>query len=138
MNWLGFLGGGAVESIAKGVKSVATLFTPDKEEQGKRDHTAKVLGITTEHEQEMANLGIDQAALAGAHAMATAEWNASKGKTGFLNSLVDFLNRLPRPCMALGIIGIFAWTMIDPISAAAAFTTMEIIPTDFWYMAMGS
>lgn len=54
--------------------------------------------------------------------------------------LMDGVNRVPRPAMALGLIGIFVWTCADPPSASRAFVALALIPDALWtvfYMVVG-
>lgn len=48
------------------------------------------------------------------------------------DSLVDGLNRLPRPLLTFGIIWIFIYTWIDPGSMVDFFSVLEIVPDTFW------
>lgn len=48
------------------------------------------------------------------------------------DSFIDGLNRLPRPAMALGVIGIFVWASADPVGFAAAAQAWALIPDEMW------
>lgn len=48
------------------------------------------------------------------------------------DSFIDGLNRLPRPAMALGVIGIFVWASADPVGFAAAAQAWSLIPEEMW------
>lgn len=52
------------------------------------------------------------------------------------DSLVDGLNRLPRPLLVLGVFGMLVWTVVDPIFMARVFTAWAIIPTPVWGLMM--
>ncbi|WP_340251145.1 holin family protein [Roseobacter sp. HKCC-CH-9208] len=55
------------------------------------------------------------------------------GSTGF-DRAINGLNRLPRPLMALSVIGLFAFAMIDPVAFAARMTGLAAIPEPLWWL----
>lgn len=50
------------------------------------------------------------------------------------DSFIDGLNRLPRPFMALGVIGLFVWASADPAGFAVAAQAWSLIPEEMWIM----
>lgn len=60
-----------------------------------------------------------------------AEFADRQGRTWW-DSFIDGLNRLPRPAMALGVIGIFVWASADPAGFAAAAQAWALIPDEMW------
>lgn len=134
--WSSIIGGGA-SAIMDSAKGVIGMFTTDKVVDSKQAHTIDLERLKATHSETMASIGIDQTALEGAQAMAVAEWQASAGKTGPLNAFVDFINRLPRPLMALGVIAMFAYNFYDPVSAQAAFQTLDYVPLELWSILGG-
>jgi hypothetical protein len=54
-------------------------------------------------------------------------------KAGF-DRLMDALNRLPRPFMALGTLALIAAAMIDPVWFAARMTALAQIPEPLWWL----
>lgn len=60
-----------------------------------------------------------------------AEFTDRQNRTWW-DSFIDGLNRLPRPAMALGVIGIFVWASADPVSFAAAAQAWALIPDEMW------
>ena len=52
-------------------------------------------------------------------------------RSGF-DRAMDGLNRLPRPLMALSVIGLFAFAIIDPVAFAARMTGLAAIPEPLW------
>lgn len=50
----------------------------------------------------------------------------------YFDSLIDGINRLPRPLMALGTIGLFIWCAYDPKGFAVAMTSLALIPEMLW------
>lgn len=53
---------------------------------------------------------------------------------GILNQIADFMNRLPRPIMAFGVIGLFTLAAIDPVYFAEIMTGMQLVPDNLWYL----
>ncbi|MEO1562433.1 MAG: holin family protein [Pseudomonadota bacterium] len=47
---------------------------------------------------------------------------------------VNGLNRLPRPFMALGTIGLFAFAMADPIAFSVRMQGLSYIPEPLWWL----
>ncbi|MBP7338686.1 3TM-type holin [Niveispirillum sp.] len=60
-----------------------------------------------------------------------AEFADRQNRTGW-DSFIDGLNRLPRPAMALGVIGIFVWASADPAGFAVAAQAWSLIPEEMW------
>ncbi|MBY6117380.1 holin family protein [Mameliella alba] len=48
------------------------------------------------------------------------------------DSLVDGLNRLPRPLLALWALWVLVWTPYDPIFMAQVFAAWAVIPQSVW------
>jgi hypothetical protein len=47
---------------------------------------------------------------------------------------MDALNRIPRPAMALGTLGLFVAAMVDPIWFAARMTGIALVPEPLWWL----
>ena len=50
------------------------------------------------------------------------------------DSLVDGLNRLPRPLMTFGVIGLFVWAVADPSAFSLAMLALQNVPEMLWYI----
>lgn len=50
------------------------------------------------------------------------------------DSLVDGLNRLPRPVITFSIMGLFVWAFYDPAAFSDYMRAMEIVPDELWMM----
>lgn len=48
--------------------------------------------------------------------------------------LIDGVNRLPRPGMALGTLGLFVAAMVDPIWFAARMQGIALVPEPLWWL----
>ncbi len=58
---------------------------------------------------------------------------AHSGSTGF-DRAINGLNRLPRPLMALSVMGLFAFAMIDPDAFAARMVGLASVPEPLWWL----
>ncbi|MEM6692636.1 MAG: 3TM-type holin [Planctomycetota bacterium] len=79
------------------------------------------------HQQVIEGLGLDQATLA----QFAAEFTPQSNRTWW-DSLVDGLNRLPRPIMALGVLSMFVLAPIDPVRFTTIAEAYSVIPPGFW------
>lgn len=55
-------------------------------------------------------------------------------RRGWFDQLMDALNRIPRPAMALGTLGLFVSAMVDPIWFAARMTGIALVPEPLWWL----
>lgn len=55
------------------------------------------------------------------------------GSSGF-DRAINGLNRLPRPLLALGTLGLFIFAMVDPAAFAARMTGLEAVPEPLWWL----
>ena len=55
-------------------------------------------------------------------------------RRGWFDRLMDGLNRLPRPAMALGTLGLFAAAMADPAWFAQRMAGMAHVPEPLWWL----
>jgi hypothetical protein len=53
---------------------------------------------------------------------------------GWFDRLVNGLNRLPRPMLAFGTIGLFVYAMVDPIAFAARMVGLNAVPEPLWWL----
>lgn len=60
-----------------------------------------------------------------------------KGDRTWFDSLVDGLNRLPRPFMAFGVLGLFVSAMYDPIWFSSRMVALQAVP-DWMAVLIGS
>ncbi|MCV2880858.1 holin family protein [Actibacterium sp. XHP0104] len=55
-------------------------------------------------------------------------------RPGLFDRLIDALNRLPRPMLALGTLGLFVSAMFDPIWFAARMQGIALVPEPLWWL----
>ena len=53
---------------------------------------------------------------------------------GGFDRVMDGINRLPRPLMALGCIGLFVVAMVDPLWFAARMQGIALVPEPLWWL----
>jgi hypothetical protein len=63
---------------------------------------------------------------------AMAQFSDEFGKPGVLNGLADGLNRLGRPVITYGVIGLFISAMYDPLWFAARMQGLVLVPDQLW------
>ncbi|KFI32606.1 hypothetical protein CG51_01435 [Haematobacter missouriensis] len=56
------------------------------------------------------------------------------GELSRYDRIVDGLNRLPRPFLALGTIGLFIHAMTDPDAFARRMTGLAAVPEPLWWL----
>lgn len=103
-----FLGGPG--GVAGTVRDVAEVFTASATKQMELSAAAQ------------------QAALAEMGAEFTAAGE------GWFDRAVNGLNRLPRPCLALGTVGLFAYAMVDPTSFSTRMQGLNAVPEPLWWL----
>ncbi len=55
-------------------------------------------------------------------------------RRGLFDRMVDALNRLPRPTLALGTLGLLISAMADPIWFAARMQGIALVPEPLWWL----
>lgn len=56
------------------------------------------------------------------------------GQRGRFDRVMDGINRLPRPMMALGCIALFVAAMVDPMWFAARMQGIALVPEPLWWL----
>lgn len=108
MNWLF---GKGISEAAGAVERVGGVFRPNAEASEERATTQRT----------------------GAMQQFSSEFTAQE-RTGWFNALVDGLNRLPRPALAYGTIGLFIYAMWDPVGFAERMPGLELVPDQLWWI----
>lgn len=55
-------------------------------------------------------------------------------RRGVFDRVVDGLNRLPRPGLALGTLGLLVAAMVDPVWFSARMTGIALVPDPLWWL----
>lgn len=92
------------------VRETAEVFRENAESGGARDHLR--------HTAALAQFGDE----------------FLPGQRGLFDWVMDAVNRLPRPMMALGCLGLFISAMVDPIWFAARMQGIALVPEPLWWL----
>ena len=92
------------------IRETAHVFRENAEEGAKRD------------------LALMQAAQAQFGAEFTLE------RRGWFDRAIDAANRLPRPLMAMGTLGLFVSAMVDPVWFASRMQGIALVPEPLWWL----
>ncbi len=89
--------------------------------------TAEVFRENAEKSSQRAH--DSQAAVLSAYA---AEF--SRQRRSAFDRLIDGINRIPRPALALGTLGLFVAAMVDPIWFAQRMQGIALVPEPLWWL----
>ncbi|MEM7723404.1 MAG: holin family protein [Pseudomonadota bacterium] len=53
---------------------------------------------------------------------------------GWFDQIVNGLNRLPRPLLAFGTLGLFVYAMVDPVAFSHRMIGLEAVPEPLWWL----
>lgn len=101
---------GTVGAVGQAAKGVAEVFTPSATRQMELSAEAQMAALK--------QLG---------------EEYGHPAMSGF-DRFINGLNRLPRPCLAFGTIGLFTYAMIDPQQFAAKMVGLNAVPEPLWWL----
>ncbi|MFY0596014.1 MAG: holin family protein [Cognatishimia sp.] len=93
-----------------------------------------VVRETAEVFRENAEAGANREHLRHQAAMSQFGREFLHGRRGWFDRLMDAVNRLPRPLMALGCLGLFVLAMIDPVWFAARMQGIALVPEPLWWL----
>lgn len=70
------------------------------------------------------------------HAAALSQFAAefANPRKGLFDRAMDGLNRVPRPALALGTLGLFVAAMVDPVWFAARMQGIALVPQPLWWL----
>ena len=55
-------------------------------------------------------------------------------RKGLFDRVMDGVNRLPRPALAMGTLGLFVAAMVDPVWFAARMQGIALVPEPLWWL----
>ncbi|MEM9011191.1 MAG: holin family protein [Pseudomonadota bacterium] len=102
--------GRAAEGVGQAVSSVAEVFVGNRAAREAADHTEFVAA--------MGQFGTEFA----------------QPRQGWFSAFVDGLNRLPRPALASGTLGLFAYAMADPVGFGERMQGLALVPEPLWWL----
>jgi hypothetical protein len=92
------------------IGETAEVFRPNAEAQAQR-HAGVQMAALAQHGAEFA-----------------------RSPEGFFDRFMNGLNRVPRPALALGTVGLFIAAMVDPIWFSARMTGLALVPDPLWWL----
>jgi len=100
----------AVQAVGAAASSVAEVFTPNATKKMEKSHEAYIAALD-EHGEEFKH-----------------------ARPGTFDAVVNGLNRMPRPMLALGTLSLFVYAMIDPVSFAQRMVGLGYVPEPLWWL----
>ena len=55
-------------------------------------------------------------------------------RPGFFDCFINGLNRLPRPLLAIGTMGLFVYAMVEPIGFGVRMEGLQQVPEPLWWL----
>lgn len=83
---------------------------------------------------ENAEKGAAREAVMRSDALAQFSGEFAVHQRGIFDRFMDALNRIPRPAMALGTLGLFVSAMVDPIWFAQRMQGVALVPEPLWWL----
>ncbi len=93
-----------------------------------------MLRETAEVFRENAEAAADRSQEVQLAALAQMAAEFAQPKLGLFDRVIDGLNRLPRPLLALGTLGLLSSAMVDPIWFAARMQGIALVPEPLWWL----
>ncbi len=110
MGLIGKGGAAAVTALGQAAAGLAEVFIPNATARMERSHEAYIAALD-EHGAEF-----------------------QYQRPGFFDRFVNGLNRMPRPMLALGTLGLFAYAMVDPVGFAQRMVGLAYVPEPLWWL----
>lgn len=93
-----------------------------------------VVAETAEVFRENADKGAQRAADMQSQALMQMAAEFQHQRKGWFDRFIDGMNRIPRPAMALGVIGLFVAAMTDPLWFSERMTGLQLVPEPLWWL----
>jgi|FLOH01.1.fsa_nt_gi hypothetical protein len=103
-------GANAIAELGNAVENVAEVFTPNATKNMVMGHEAFVAALS--------QYGVEFQAV----------------REGKFDRFVNGLNRLPRPALAIGTLGLFVYAMAAPNSFAERMIGLALVPEPLWWL----
>lgn len=92
------------------------------------------LAETVEVFRENADKGAERAVTLQGATLAQFGQEFRVSRRSWFDRLMDAVNRLPRPAMALGTLGLFVMAMTDPVWFASRMQGIALVPEPLWWL----
>lgn len=110
MGLIGTLFGRNARDVGRAVEGVAEVFVENKTKKAAAEHQ--------EHVAAQNQYAVE----------------FTQTPSGIFDRFVNALNRLPRPILALGTVGLFAFAMMDPAAFAVRMRGLAEVPEPLWWL----
>ncbi|MFJ1291715.1 holin family protein [Paracoccus yeei] len=81
---------------------------------------------------ETRKLELDEEAYARAIGQMSGEFAAQP--RGWFDGLMNGMNRLPRPILTLGTVGLFVYAMVEPVGFGLRMENLNLVPEPLWWL----
>ena len=106
----GLEGGNGIVGIVEGAEGLSEVFVPN---------ATRAMELAAE---------IHQATLE------TASSEFQYAGTGWFDRMINGVNRLPRPFLALGTLGLFVYAMAEPVGFSSRMVGLQEVPEPLWWL----
>ncbi len=103
--------GGTARDVGAAVGGVAEVFVGNRAERDAADH-GRFTTVLGQYGAEF----------------------ATAGRGGRFDRFVNALNRLPRPLMTIGTLGLFVYAMVEPVGFGLRMRGLELVPEPLWWL----
>ena len=103
-------GASAAKAVGEAATSVAEVFVPNATKKLEAAQAA-YLAALEEHGTEFQYI-----------------------RPGIFDRIVNGINRLPRPTLAFGIVGLMIYAMVDPVGFAQRMVGLNYVPEPLWWL----
>lgn len=93
-----------------------------------------VVKETVEVFRENAEAGAEREAHVQMQALSQFATEFSRSDRSAFDQFIDGINRIPRPAMALGTLGLFVAAMVDPVWFASRMEGITLVPEPLWWL----
>lgn len=112
--WLAKMFAGGVGDLVKAGGDIYTSIAGDQKDRDKADADRSIAALN----------------------QYAAEFAQRQNRT-YWDAFVDGLNRLPRPLIAFGVIALFVWCAVDPVTFIESMQALAIMPENMWIVLTG-
>ena len=102
--------GAGASAVGTAVTNVAEVFVPNATKKMQAAHDAYIAALD-EHGAEFQYV-----------------------RPGWFDTFVNGLNRMPRPMLALGTLGLFVYAMVDPVRFSERMVGLGYVPDPLWWL----
>ena len=102
--------GPAIAAVGNAAGQLSEVFTPNATRRMELDEEAYARAMA-EHGQEFVSAG-----------------------DSYFDAMVNALNRLPRPLLTLGTIGLFIYAMVEPAGFSLRMEGLALVPEPLWWL----